>query len=142
MALVEQYMKVHFLVLNFVCHLSIMSCSCEKRYSVPGSPHFYILQAPKSWAGPGDKATTLVYSNVKFCVYSTYVHWSIRCGWQLSWSLISRAATATTCTHARGRRGMGSGGRGETGWEKARREGGGKSKSNLIDAPKFIAQDL
>jgi len=27
------------------------------------------------------------------------------------------------------------------GWEKARREGGGKSKSNLIDAPKFMKCD-
>jgi len=27
---------------------------------LPGSPYFYVLQATKSWAGPGDEAMNLL----------------------------------------------------------------------------------
>jgi len=43
--------------------LSITSCSREK---VPGYPRFYVLQATKSWAGPGDEAIVVMHHREMF----------------------------------------------------------------------------
>ena len=43
--------------MNFFCHSLITSCSCEQSQALPG---FYVLQAMKSWAGPGNEATNTV----------------------------------------------------------------------------------
>jgi len=45
-----------------------MSCSPEKR--IPGSPCFSVLQATKSWAGPGNKTDELVWYAAKFAINS------------------------------------------------------------------------
>ena len=51
---------------EFFCHSLIMSCSCEQRcQALPG---FYVLQAMKSWAGPGNEATNTVDPQLSKCL--------------------------------------------------------------------------
>ena len=52
--------------------------------NIPGSPHFSVLQATKSWAGPGNEATTdpidsLVYASL-LCMFHPAVPFAVKSG--------------------------------------------------------------